>query len=521
MVTFISDKSANVRLDRGETRRLLISIKDLTSKYRLSGLSQSGLSIPYDQHLQQCRLETETTGLYLAVTADQRAITATLKVLNEDDSDQVCQTVTLQVPDRVFIANTILVPIFSTDKGLFLLEIDAPPGVDLSAVDAADISFPEGNGPSLAVLSPQDLNHIPSGVVPLDRPFECNASGIKALVRVEGAQAYPAKIVINNVKSDGALQEGVAYAALPSPEWQSSMADHDAKYIDVDGIRTRYFDKGEGEPFLLVHGGQAGSSGFSALSWIQIFDGLADHFHVYALDRIGQGYTDNPKTDKDYENYYERVVDHVYGFIKALDIDRVHLMGHSQGGWPVTRLALDHPELVRSVVIVDSSLAAPADGTKKTENFYGFVARFVHPPEGPTKESLRRDQQIFSHTLNNITDNLITRIHEISQTEKMNEARRQFGKHRMSPAHPSFRLLKETMVQDIKVGKFKVPTLIIWGLNDPEGSYHAGLKLFEFLSANSSHIQFHAFNRSGHMPCIEYPEKFNGQVVGFVTSLGA
>jgi pimeloyl-ACP methyl ester carboxylesterase len=166
-------------------------------------------------------------------------------------------------------------------------------------------------------------------------------------------------------------------------------------------------------------------------------------------------------------------------------------------------------------------VAAPADGTKKTENFYGFISRFVHPPEGPTEESLRRDQGIFSHTLNNITDNLITRIHKISQTEKMNEAHRQFGKHRMSPAHPSFRQLKDTMVEDIKAGKFKVPTLIVWGFNDPEGSYHAGLKLFEFLSANSSRVQFHAFNKSGHMPCIESPEEFNSQVVSFVTSLGA
>ena len=64
-----------------------------------------------------------------------------------------------------------------------------------------------------------------------------------------------------------------------------------SKFVNVDGIRTRYFEGGSGEPMLLVHGGNFGSN-ISALAWTPIFDHLAQHFHVYALDKLGQGYTE-------------------------------------------------------------------------------------------------------------------------------------------------------------------------------------------------------------------------------------
>src|SRR5687767_2395041 len=57
-----------------------------------------------------------------------------------------------------------------------------------------------------------------------------------------------------------------------------------AKFIDVNGIRTRYFDGGTGEPLVLVHGGQWPSTA-SADTWAPIFDHLAARFHVYAVDK--------------------------------------------------------------------------------------------------------------------------------------------------------------------------------------------------------------------------------------------
>ena len=68
----------------------------------------------------------------------------------------------------------------------------------------------------------------------------------------------------------------------------------DAKFIDVLGVRTRYFEAGDGEPMLLFHGGDYSSTS-NATVWGPAYDSLARKFHVYALDRLGQGFTDLPK----------------------------------------------------------------------------------------------------------------------------------------------------------------------------------------------------------------------------------
>src|SRR5688572_2981682 len=110
------------------------------------------------------------------------------------------------------------------------------------------------------------------------------------------------------------------------------------KYVDVDGIRTRYFDAGHGDPLIMIHGGSYGSF-YNAEDWEHNFDGLAEEFRAIAYDRIGIGFTDNPRTDDDY--VIGSSVDHVYALIQALGLGSAHIMGHSRGGYTATRLVLE------------------------------------------------------------------------------------------------------------------------------------------------------------------------------------
>jgi len=312
----------------------------------------------------------------------------------------------------------------------------------------------------------------------------------------------------------GETKEGVAYVMLPPPLWASAMRDDDAKHIDVQGIRTRYFEKGTGDALLLVHGGQAGSTS-NAQNWEQNFNYLSQYFHVYAIDRLGQGYTDNPKTDKDYEKYYTRVVDHVYGFIKALDISKVHLVGHSQGGWPVMRIAVDHPDMVKSLVIEDSGTISPSDPTGQGMPFFLYSTFYVNPPEGATLESMRRGMELWSYSMNNITDEKVKRAFTLYRLPKMIEARKQLRKHNMNPAHPSFRALKNKTLGEIEEGKLKVPTLVMWGYNDPSTIFSAGMELFKLVSSNAHGSQLNIVSNCGHSPYIEHPELFNRTIKSF------
>ena len=308
---------------------------------------------------------------------------------------------------------------------------------------------------------------------------------------------------------------GVVHEPPPQPDFLDAMREDEARYVDVNGVRTRYFDKGQGPVLLLVHGGQPSAADFNAWEWQQNFDGLAKDFRVIALDRIGQGYTDNPADLDAYENYYSLVVEHLKGFIHALGLERVHLVGHSQGGWPVTRIALDQPDLVASLVIVDSTMVAPAANATQAVRFYIYHQNDLHPASGETPESIRRGMASFSYTKNNITEQRVQRILTISKTEKYAAASQWFEQHRMSPAHPSFRVLKAGIWEELAAGGLKVPTLIVWGREDPEGSFAAGIAAYEALRQAGAEVSFRAFDESGHVPYMEYPDEFNAVVASF------
>src|SRR3954469_12023847 len=93
------------------------------------------------------------------------------------------------------------------------------------------------------------------------------------------------------------LLRGAGAAAAEPGSGAQSMGPE--KFVSVDGIRTRYFEAGSGEALVLIHGGQWPAT-TSAEGWAPIFGRLAQHYHVYAFDKLGMGFTDNPKRDADY-----------------------------------------------------------------------------------------------------------------------------------------------------------------------------------------------------------------------------
>jgi 2-hydroxy-6-oxo-6-(2'-carboxyphenyl)-hexa-2,4-dienoate hydrolase len=400
-----------------------------------------------------------------------------------------------------------------------ILEIKASGAQNVSNACTDGLIFPNGKWPSLSLVSRGDIEEIPpasrSGYN-LDQPLICKKSSVQALVKVQGQQQYPAKIIIPKVTlKEGKEKEGVAYVRLSPPTWASAMRDEDAKYIDVNGVRTRYFEKGKGDALLLVHGGQAGDGSNNAQSWEQNYDYLSQYFHVYALDRLGQGYTDNPKKEGDYKEYYQQVVDHVYGFIKAVGIKKVHLIGHSQGGSPVTRIALDHPEMVKSLVNVDGS-PAPPDPLARFAAFTMYYIYYLHPPEGPTRESIRRGIELWSYSFNNITDTKVEKTYTLSYLPKMLEATKLMTQYGVHPGSPSFLTLQSNALEEIKEGKLQVPTLLIWGYRDSMMHHEVGMELFKCI-ANSDvpGSRLVIFDNCDHFPFIEYPELFNRTIKSF------
>jgi 2-hydroxy-6-oxonona-2,4-dienedioate hydrolase len=281
----------------------------------------------------------------------------------------------------------------------------------------------------------------------------------------------------------------------------------DAKYIDANGIRTRYFEAGEGEPLLLIHGGTYGSF-YNAEDWELNFDTFAQHFRVIAYDRIGLGFTDNPRTDDEY--VIGSSVEHAHGLIKALGLGPAHIMGHSRGGYTATRLVLEHPDVVDTLIIVDSSsLMTPAnpqyDAWEREGQKYGDL-----------HQRHRYLVTANSFSADHITDHYLDVAVEIDQLPKT-----AMGKARMQANAPRFKAdLVERQAEThawIREGRLACPTLVMWAYDDPSATMdRCGIPCMNLILPNVRESEMVILNRAGHMVYRERPEAFNHAVLDFI-----
>jgi len=281
-------------------------------------------------------------------------------------------------------------------------------------------------------------------------------------------------------------------------------------FIDVEGTRTRYLEAGAGEPLVLFHGGNFGYSDNvdCAENWDRNIPELARYFHVYAVDKLGQGFTDNPMTDADYT--IEAVVQHAYSVLRALGLRQVHLVGHSRGGYLVTRLTREHRDMVQSLVIVDSATTAPGDSRK-----------LPFPPERAPRpllspDSLRWVAGAYSYSPDHITELWQEVRCRIAQTPKNQEAVEKMARLDKGQFLPSLLRQKDDTLNWIQEKHLKCPTLVIWGYDDPSAKLRSGYDLFDLIAASTSRAEMHVFNQAGHYSYREHPEEFNALVTSFI-----
>ena len=302
-----------------------------------------------------------------------------------------------------------------------------------------------------------------------------------------------------------------------------------AKSVDVDGIKTSYFEGGSGEAMVLVHGGSFGST-VSANCWSPIFDDLAAHFHVYVIDKLGQGHTDNPQRDADYSMM--AVTQHIYRFMETVGIQKVHLVGHSRGALPAARIAVDHPEMVQTLTLFDSNTLAP-DNPNAPRRPPTPATQASAPPPVPTQESIRQFWSGLSHQQDFLTDEFIDAEFQVSQlpklreaTEKMESLAVQWAKRNPEKIKENPRSrgrwwydeMKRETFDRIHAGRFNNPTLIIWGSNDPSAPPNLGINLYSKIASVLGRAELHFFNQSGHYVFQEYPRKTADLMVSFIRS---
>jgi 3-oxoadipate enol-lactonase len=113
----------------------------------------------------------------------------------------------------------------------------------------------------------------------------------------------------------------------------------------INQIRIHYEESGRGEAILFLHG--LGSCGQDWLLQTPVF---SERFHVIAPDMRGHGQTDKPQD----RVRVAHLAGDVIGLLDALSIERAHVVGLSLGGCVAQQIALDAPQRVRSLTLVNT-----------------------------------------------------------------------------------------------------------------------------------------------------------------------
>lgn len=135
-------------------------------------------------------------------------------------------------------------------------------------------------------------------------------------------------------------------------------------FVEANGLKFHYVDSGDGPPVLLLHGGS-----LTLHSWDELRSKASSNFHVYAYDSRGQGETLNPEG----KFSYKLLAQDAASVIKALHLDHPAVVGYSDGGVTALELAVEHPELLRAVVVggATNKIAADAHYFHGLRGFFG------------------------------------------------------------------------------------------------------------------------------------------------------
>jgi len=270
------------------------------------------------------------------------------------------------------------------------------------------------------------------------------------------------------------------------------------KYIRIGNINIRYWEEGEkGCSVILIHG-----LGASAEIWMHNVRAFAEEHRVYVPDLVGFGLSGKPEV-KYSPSCMAAFID---DFMTALSINHACLVGNSLGGGVALQFALQYPEKVQRLVLVDSA------GLGREMTFIMRLATIPLVGELMTQPNRMIMTYVLKHCVYDpavITDDLVDLYYKIDSST---EARKSILSVLRSSA-TIFGGRADVLDPIIKnLGNIRVPSLIIWGRQDRILPVQHAC----FAADKLPNAKLHVFDQCGHMPNFERPREFNTMVLNFL-----
>lgn len=273
-------------------------------------------------------------------------------------------------------------------------------------------------------------------------------------------------------------------------------------YYNAGGIRTRTIEAGSGEPLVLIHGG-----GGHAETYIHNIPELAKHFHVYAIDALAHGFTEQPPM-RDYT--YDDFVKHIGDFQDAIGAKEIYLSGISINAISAALYAGQNPGRVKKLVL-NTGVPLQTDAQGIARYVKAIEKEIANANVGWTRERVReRLSGIFFGGAEDIPEELIEVRYRMYGRPGVSEY---LGK--VVPP-----LLTELTIDGAmaKAGEealrnIECPTLLLWTERNPSqgvGVAESALKLLR----NGRLV---VFDKSGHWPQWEESQRYNELMVEFLT----
>lgn len=252
----------------------------------------------------------------------------------------------------------------------------------------------------------------------------------------------------------------------------------------MDGLQVAYQRVGSGPPLVLVHG-----AAMDARSWRPQLDGLADELTVVAWDEPGVGRSSPAPRDLTLAGF----ADALAAVIRAVGLGPAHVAGLSWGGTVVLELYRRHPDLVATLVLIDTYA-----GWKGS-----LPAAEVRARVEGVREMLAAPPEAFDPTLPGLfgaepSDDVVTLMEVIAADVRPETLELELG------------IMAETDLSGL-LPHVTVPTLLVWGRLDVRSPLEVATQFAEAIEDSELVL----IEGAGHLSNLEQPARVNDAIRDF------